>query len=75
MTDAKTDTKKPKSLQELKAEAESTPGGGKVRTCPGCGKRLFYVTTTWENKDGTIRRLRKCSACGHVANSSEVFDE
>lgn len=50
-------------------------GGGKVRKCPACKRRLFYVVSTWQNADGTIRRLRKCSICGHALNSSEVFDE
>ena len=33
------------------------------------------VESSWENADGTIRRLLKCSHCGHAANSSEVYDE
>lgn len=69
------DDKKAKSLQEMAAEGGSDPGGGKVRMCPGCKRRLFYVVSTWTNADGTIRRLRKCSICGHAVNSSEVFDE
>ena len=68
------DAKKAKSLQELAAEAEKDPGGGKVRMCPACGKRLFLVENTWHLADGTIRRQRKCAACGHAANSSEVYD-
>ena len=59
------------SLNEL---AGRKPGGGKVPVCPACGKRLFYVVSTWHLADGTTRRLRKCSACGHAANSKEVFD-
>jgi DNA-directed RNA polymerase subunit RPC12/RpoP len=51
------------------------PGGGKVRRCPACNRRLFYVVSTWNLANGTIRRLRKCSICGHAVNSSEVFDE
>jgi hypothetical protein len=65
---------KAKSLQEMAAEAGSIPGGGKVRVCPACRKRLFYVASTWKNNDGTIRRLLKCSACGNVGNSSEVIE-
>ncbi len=48
---------------------------GKVRRCPDCHRRLFYVTNTWTLADGTIRRLRKCSACGYVIDSREVYDK
>jgi DNA-directed RNA polymerase subunit M/transcription elongation factor TFIIS len=64
-----------KSLAQFAKEAGRQPGEGKVPKCPACGKRLFYVTSTWHLADGTIRRLRKCSACGHAMNSTEVFDE
>jgi len=57
------------TLGELAGE----PAAGKVRACPGCGKRLFYVVSTWHLRDGTTRRLRRCSSCGHVADSSETF--
>jgi len=63
-----------RSLAELAAEAGRQPGDVRVRMCPECGRRLFYVQRTWTLRDGTIRRARACSACGHVANSSEVFD-
>lgn len=59
------------SLAELKGGQPE----GRVQHCPACGRRLFYVMQTWTNKDGTIRRQRKCSMCGHVVNSSETFDE
>lgn len=63
------------SLQQLKGD--DGPGTGSVRVCPNCGKRLFLVTSTWHLQDGTTRRLRKCSACGHCVNSTvtEKFDE
>jgi len=62
-----------KSLAEIAKAAGNQPGG-KVRVCPNCGKRLFLVTNIWHLADGTIRRQRKCSLCGHAANSSEVYD-
>jgi hypothetical protein len=58
------------SLGELRGDGHVP----RVRVCPACGRRLFLVTNTWRLADGTIRRLRKCSMCGHAANSSEVFD-
>jgi len=70
------DPKKRKTLAEMAAEAGGNPGGGKVRMCPACGKRLFKVKQTWYLIDGTKRRGYACAACGHVDTSSvtEVFD-
>jgi len=63
-----------KSLADMAADAGRKPSG-KVPICPECGRRLFYVISTWHLADGSTRRLRKCSACGHAINSTEVFDE
>ena len=62
-----------KSLAELASEAGRQPSG-RVPECPHCHRRLFYVVSTWHLADGTTRRLRRCTACGHVLTSSEVFD-
>jgi hypothetical protein len=57
------------------ADLQGAPApDGRVRRCPACRRRLFYVVRTWTLRDGTIRRLRKCAACGHPASSSERFD-
>jgi len=73
-----TEAKQPKSLREMKAEAGSDPGGGRVQMCPNpmCGKRLFKVEQTWYWKDGTKRRAYLCAACGYAdtAKVTEVFD-
>jgi DNA-directed RNA polymerase subunit M/transcription elongation factor TFIIS len=70
MDGAENDPREWPTLDELKGEPA---GGGRVRHCPKCRKRLFYVTNTWTLADGTIRRLRKCWACGHTLDSRESF--
>ena len=43
--------------------------------CPECGCLDFRVATTWRNRDGTIRRQRKCRHCGYGVNTSERVEE